>query len=295
VGTLEAIAVADRRDVDLGDSIKLKVEWSGDGNLEFFDLPDLGRLPAFEGFRSYGATDELRQRFARVATFDLAPLDPGLTEIPAVPLWVFDPEQDRYRLVETRPIPIRVRALAGSGGLEDEAGAVRAEDIRDLWTAPLAAATGGPEPGRGRSGVPLGLGLGATGGLLLAWGLLRRPLRRGSDPAAPLERRRRRALRQLGRDLGRAASPDQRYLALCAYLAARTREQAEAWVGRDPLAWWREGAYGRADAEPPAELGELVADLGALERAAFGPDVEAGSPDDGRLLGLARRLQGGVL
>jgi hypothetical protein len=78
-------------------------------------------------------------------------------------------------------------------------------------------------------------------------------------------------------------------------LAARTREQAEAWVGRDPLGWWRDGAYGRADAEPPAELAELVADLGALERAAFGPDGEAASPDDDRLLGLARRLQGGVL
>src|SRR5207247_537320 len=37
VGTIAARATADHRDVTAGDSIKVSVEWSGEGNLEFFD------------------------------------------------------------------------------------------------------------------------------------------------------------------------------------------------------------------------------------------------------------------
>ena len=56
VGTLTARASADVRDVDVGDSLKVSVEWSGRGNLEFFELPDLGRIDAFSDFRVYGSS-----------------------------------------------------------------------------------------------------------------------------------------------------------------------------------------------------------------------------------------------
>ena len=56
VGTFHASARADRTDVDVGDSIKLSVEWTGDGNLEFFAPPELDRLDAFAGFRVFGKT-----------------------------------------------------------------------------------------------------------------------------------------------------------------------------------------------------------------------------------------------
>jgi hypothetical protein len=58
VGALSARASVDRRDVDAGDSIKLTLEWTGAGNLEFFEAPDLARLETFRGFRVYGRTEE---------------------------------------------------------------------------------------------------------------------------------------------------------------------------------------------------------------------------------------------
>ncbi|MDF1797644.1 MAG: BatD family protein [Planctomycetota bacterium] len=293
VGSIEAIAVADRRDVDLGDSIKLKVEWRGDGNLEFFDLPDLARLEGFEGFRSYGATDQLKERFARVSIFDLAPIDADVTEIPAIPLWVFDPETRAYELVETRPIPIRVRALTGSG-LEDEGEVVPREDIRDID----ATALGSGGTGGGGSGpvpmVPIG---GSALGLMLAWGFVRKPLRRGLDPTAPLERRRRRALAALRKDLRQAESvgdaaavAEARHAALCRFLGARTREDESAWVGRDPMDWrGRDGTH-----LEPAPARELADCLGGLERAAFGPEASA-APTRDDVLALAKSLTQGAL
>ena len=52
VGRFHVRATTDRWDVDAGDSIKLTLEWLGEGNLEFFERPDLARLDAFRGFRS---------------------------------------------------------------------------------------------------------------------------------------------------------------------------------------------------------------------------------------------------
>ena len=295
VGRIEARATVDRRDVDLGDSLKLRVEWTGDGNLEFFDLPDLGRTPGFEGFRAYGATEELRQRFARVAVFDLAPLDPDLTELPGVPLWVYDPEEGAYGLVETDPIPIRVRALAGAAGLEVEGEVVEATDIRGLDAAGFTGRAGragrAGGVGRGDGGPPLAGVLGGLGGVVLAWGVLRRPLRGGVDPASASARRRRRARSRLVRALGRASDPAARHLALCAYLADRTGEEAVAWMGRDPALWWTEREPGPAP--DPAVLAELDAVLDGLEHASWGSGGPG--PDDRRVLAAVDALAGGVL
>jgi hypothetical protein len=113
VGELEARARVDTRDVAVGDSMKLVVDWTGDGNLEFFTPPDPGRLDAFRGFRVYGMTEEKSFDRRRV-TYDIAPVDPDMTEIPPVPLTVYDPVAGRYVEIETDPIPIRVRALEGA-------------------------------------------------------------------------------------------------------------------------------------------------------------------------------------
>ena len=58
VGVLSVRASADTRDVVVGDSIKLTVDWTGDGNLEFFEAPDLGLFDAFRGFQVYGSAEE---------------------------------------------------------------------------------------------------------------------------------------------------------------------------------------------------------------------------------------------
>ena len=277
--------MADRRDVDLGDSIKVKVEWSGDGNLEFFDLPELGRLDAFGGFRSYGATEELRQRFGRVAVFDLAPLDPKLTEVPPIPLWVFDPSVGEYALVETDPIPIRVRALEGTGGLEDVDEPDGARDIRGLGSARFAGRPAAGGTGPGGSGLPV---LGGVAGVFLAWGFLRRPLRGGVDPASARERRRRKARKVLRRALARGAGEaEARHAAVHDYLAARTGEGPAAWVGRDVVAWGAETG-GR-------DLDKLGLLLERLEAARFAPGGGADAPTDSDVWAALADAKGGGL
>src|SRR5262249_46579691 len=100
VGHITAHASADRRDVDAGESMKLAVEWTGDGNLEFFEPPDPSRMEAFKGFRVYGTTD--RKAFdRRTVTYDIAPISPDVHAIPSIPLRVFDPTKKAYVTTET--------------------------------------------------------------------------------------------------------------------------------------------------------------------------------------------------
>ena len=112
-------------------------------------------------------------------------------------------------------------------------------DIRDLHTQPAAGGDGTLIGGA----VLLWSGL----SLPLAWLFARTAVRRKGDPNAPLERRRRRALRSLGRELGSATQASAQALALARFLAARTREPDHAWVGRDPREWVTSGGGVLAD------------------------------------------------
>jgi hypothetical protein len=287
VGTLVAHAKADRRDVDLGDSIKLEVTWSGDGNLEFFDLPDLAHAPAFRGLRLFGVTDKVKSRSARVSVFDLAPTDAAIDEIPPVPLVVFDPEAGRYLTVETAAIPIRVHALEGAGGLEELESEAPRDDIRDLVVHGFTGETGvvrtRPASALSRRGQVLGV---AFVLVLSAFALLRPRLRHGLDPAAPAARRRRRALARLERELRKSSGPAAQLEAFAEFLAARTGSTSAAWKGR------------RLAHEPdfalPDELGiSLDRALGQLEEAAWGASSTA--PSNTTLVALARDLTRGGL
>jgi len=282
VGTIEAFAKADRREVELGDSIKVKVTWSGDGNLEFFDLPDLAHAPGFEGLRLFGVKDELKSRSARVSIFDLAPTDANLTEIPPIPLVVYDPEEARYKTVRTSAIPIRVHALKGTGGLADLGDEAPRDDIRDIVTRGFSGALGvAPPPVKSPFKRPDVWLPGSAAGLLLLFGFLRPRVRRGLNPAAPLERRRRRALRVLRRELAKAQSAEDKLDAFAAFLGARTRTGAAMWHGRR--------VAGAADmALAPALAERLDRHLEALEEAAWGP--HGSPPNDEELVGLAQEL-----
>lgn len=228
VGSLDVSRRVDRRDLQEGDTLQLTVSWTGEANLAFLDPPDLSRLDAFSGFRLVGTTDESFADERRVR-YDLLCADPDILEVPPVPLWTFDPETEAYRLVESRPVPIRVRAVEGTIVGFEEAGAPEAVDLADVNTTPRA----------GAGVLPLGgAALAWTGaGLPLAWLLLRTLVRRRGDPAGPEARRRRLARRRLARELASAASASAQGAALARFLAARTREPEAAWVGRDVEAW----------------------------------------------------------
>jgi hypothetical protein len=283
VGTLHASARADRTDVDVGDSIKLNVEWTGEGNLEFFTPPELDRLDAFEGFRVFGKA-ERKTAGRRVLTYDLAPTSDQLKEIPAVPLTVFDPRQNAYVTITTQPVPIRVRPLKHAMTLSDEGGGTAgALDIADIQTESEA---------RSEISAPAAALVWAVLGLVsCAWIGARTIVRRNGDPASPLLRARRRARRVLERELRRATSASEQSLALHRFLAARTGENSEAWVGRE-LSGWREA---RPEERRPAA--QATESLAGLERE-LDERIWAGSDaalDRARVLAVADELLKGGL
>jgi len=276
IGALELRASAEPRDVDAGESIKLTLDVTGQGNLEFFDALDLARQEAFRGFRYFGKTEEKSFERRRIV-YDVAPLTSAQEEIPPLRLPVFDPELGEYRVLETNPIPIRVRPLEGAVSLNDERGAERFErDLEDIEAQPRAP--------RSRTRPGAAAVLAALGAAPLLGLAARAAVRRRRDPEAPLERRRRGARRELKRALARSQGPKDELEALHAWLAARSREAPQAWLGRDVRAFAaREGAAwsgGGAD-----ELAALVADL---ERAAYGGGARAAGSE--RVLSLADRL-----
>ncbi len=254
IGRISASASAQPRDVDAGESIKWRVEWTGEGNLEFFTAPDPSRLDAFRDFRVYGKTEE-KSFERRVVVYDLAPLTSQVRAIPALPLSYYDPQEGRYTSVQTSPIEIRVRALEGASGLEGGDARERFdEDLRDIVVR--------AEPYE--RAKPLGpLVVGVLGlAVPLGWLALRTFVRRRYDPDAPRERARRRARRELRKALGAAKGPREQLSAIHGFLGARTAQNAAAWEGRRA-----------SEALPPSQreraraLEECVA---TLERAVWG-------------------------
>jgi len=281
VGRIEASATVDRRDVDAGDSIKLSVEWRGEGNLEFMVPPDPARLAAFDGFRVYGTAGDRAVGDRRRVVYDLAPVSERVEEIPPLPLVVFDPELGEYTTVATDPIPIRVRPLAKESGLAGEV---------DAAGPALAFADVHRRPGP--SGVRRGPGAAWIGSALVAlpflWIGLRTAVRRRGDPSAPAARRRRAARRRLARELRSAQSAGQQAHAVHRFLAARTGEPEEAWDGRDAPAFVRSMASDEKRVPSPQAVRELTRTLRDLEGRHWAGDDSALEARD--LLRLADRL-----
>ncbi len=294
VGEFSVSRQANRRDLDAGESLELTVTWSGQGNLEFFEPPDVTRLPAFAGFRSFGTKSEFLDGERRV-TYDLVPTSPEITEIPPVPLWIFDTKTETYRTIETENVPIRVRAPKSTSTLTTEGEHGPVSDIRDIEVQP-AEADALPRPGAATLGV-------AFVGVPVGWLLLRAFARRRGDPNAPEQRARRRARRELARALTRAGTPAEQGAALVHFLAARTGEPEQAWLGRDPIEWARERATRSLDPDgtnqgAPAQeaLRELTALFDELDLHTWGGQGTASTPlPRERILAVAEKLEAGGL
>lgn len=276
VGALMAERRLDRRDVDAGDSIELEVTWSGNANVEFFDLPDLSRLDAFEGFKVLGVESE-HDATSRRATYDLVPLSDAITEVPGVPLWTYVPEEERFVKVTTRSVSIRVRAARGLEALAGTAVPKEVFDVRDIHVDELPS-----EIGRAPSGkLILSLLLASP----LVWFLGRKLARRSGDPDSPLNRRRRRAGGKLARDLRKATNASEQARALASYLGARTREEEHAWLGRNLEDWAAEHGSKAPSSTLMAELEQLQADLDQSSWANADQVI-----DSARIRGTALRL-----
>ena len=281
VGMFDVRADVDTRDVDVGESIKLNVTWSGEGNFMFFDPPQLDRDEAFEEFRVFGSANREKGLDRRTIEFDIAPLKDTIKEIPPVSLSVYDPSKSEFLSIQTSPIRIRVRALENEVLLEgDGEGSGVQTDIEDIQTSALGTFGAGS---RLRSPDLLTLGL-LSGGVLVSWLALRTQIRRRrGDPNGPLERRRRRARKQLARDLAKASSSKDELKALNDFLAARSRESQVAWVGRDPVEHLTD-AFG----DTSERLAKVI---GRLERGAYASSKNGDeTTPESELLELADQL-----
>ncbi len=110
VGSFSVRAEASPRNLAVGESLKLFLAIQGLGNLESFDPPRLERL---DGFHLQGRTEDRRANL-RTITYDLAPLDERVKEVPSIQFVFFDPEPPAgYRSLRTQPIPLGVRPRAG--------------------------------------------------------------------------------------------------------------------------------------------------------------------------------------
>lgn len=280
VGSITAVASADRRDVDAGDSIKLTVSWSGEGNLEFFDPPDPSRTPAFQDFRIYGTTDR-KAADRRTVVYDIAPISPNAQAIPPIVLSVFDPKTRAYTSVATEPIPIRVRALAKTSTLAAlPSGPNTVLDIQDIQTEPAH----GSAPAR----LSLGFLLALAALVPIGWISTRIVVRKRGDPDSPRARARRAARKKLVKSLAAAQTAGDQARALNAFLADRTGEAREAWVGRDVRAWAR--AHRVLSDDDAAALATLEAELDEKIWARGGEKIE-----DARVLAIADRVSRGGL
>jgi len=233
VGRFAVHASAEPRTIEVGGMIRLELRIDGDGNLADFDTP---RLDFLRGFHVYGALDD-RATPVRTIRYDLAPLDPLVEMIPAIPFTSFDPhEPAAYRTVRTEPIPITVEA--GLGG---------------------TTTSRAPEPGKRIPTLPLvATGAAALALLLRAWFRhRRRRLDRAQDAAGRFRTR-------LARPGADAAA------ALTDYLAARLECAPAAVIG--PGLADRLRATG-VDPDLAARAGALVERLTA---ARYGADDDAG-------------------
>ncbi len=276
VGTLKAERRLNARDVVAGETIQLDVTWSGMANIEFFDVPDLKRLSAFEGFRVLGH-DDSHLGMERRVVYELVPLSSEVTEVPSVPLWHFNPESEAYELLETKPVPLRVAEgqgldLGDAFGEETEGEKI---DLRDVHAVGSEDTAGSPF---GTKGI-----VGSLFATILGWLLLRKHVRKYGDPDSRERRRLRQADRKLRKELAAAKDPRASSLALCHFLATQTGEESEAWVGRDALRW----AQDQDSDAAVAAATELKQILRALDEAAY---HSGSAPDRSSILKAANNF-----
>ena len=129
VGAFAIRAVAEPRELEAGQSLKLTAVIEGQGDLSRCEPPHLADL---DGFHLQGNLVE-RGAERLAVTFDLAPRDASVRAVPAIRFAYFDTTPPAgYRTLESRPIPIvvhsataRVPAAGAPEPIADGAGSTR--------------------------------------------------------------------------------------------------------------------------------------------------------------------------
>ena len=260
VGRLRLDVDANPRQVKVGETVRVKVRVSGDGNVATTPLPKV-EVP---GFKRFGAVDEVDVSGdvpVRTLTYDLAPSSVAVKEIPPFTISVFDTAAGQYRTLSSPAIPITVRPGAVVSALQDAPVASPTPEHREdaAPATPAPAPSAATESARGvkiPAALPWVLAAITPPILALAWVIARR--RR--EPAAPPSRRAtatrvfERALAAIPHDAANGAHAVG--LAFAHFLADELERPAETFVGvplADALAGAVEDATLRAECARLAE------------------------------------------
>lgn len=107
VGRLAMTVSAEPRRVRVGDSVRVRVDVTGEGNLASTVLPRV-EVP---GFKRFGVKEEIApDASARTLLYDLAPESADVRAIPSFRIPVFDTTSKSYSTLMSPPIPIVVSA-----------------------------------------------------------------------------------------------------------------------------------------------------------------------------------------
>ena len=166
MGQFAVVADTRVREVELGESVPVRLEITGTGNLAMFEPP---QLDANSGFRVLGLLDDRGAR-RRTLVYDLAARSAEVRAVPPLELHYFDPDEERYRSAASAPLPIRVRARAD----EEDGGAPRTREVPLRSTGANESSISGngaqkaSSPWRWLPVVALALGAGLAIGAVLA-------------------------------------------------------------------------------------------------------------------------------
>ncbi|MGJ3242321.1 MAG: BatD family protein [Opitutales bacterium] len=302
IGRFSLKAFPDTNEVQVGDPVTLTLSVVGRGNFDRIAPPPVAAKndawQVFDPETTFDATDPLGYSGEKRFIFTLIPREAGTTELPPVEFAYFDPDTESYETLSTGPIPVRVRANPGftpetTGSETQTLAKTDPEELPGLQ--PLAGL--GPSVGSLRPLFRQGWFLWAQAlpalALLAAAGWRRYHFKLTRDIAWLRRRLAQRTLRQVRRDIDRAAreknsrdlmAAGQRGIRAC--LSQQVGDRAYALTTDEVLAQL-EGLK-----IPEGDRAAVAAFLGQVDEAWYaGRTFEEDLPDARQLLARLRSLQ----
>jgi hypothetical protein len=131
VGKFDFSVQVPSTEVTVGDSLKVKLQLGGTGNLDYLTMPSFGDLNA-AGFREFSKRPSQSEGH-RDLELELAPQDANVKSVPRIEFSFFDPDQEKFITIERGPFPITVHPHPTGKvltGLESES----APDVIEIHT-----------------------------------------------------------------------------------------------------------------------------------------------------------------
>ena len=117
VGDFELEAGLSKQELQVGESVTLRLTVKGSGNVQMIGAPELPDLPAFKVYddKPDGAIERSGSTLSGYRSYRkaLVPLEAGDLAIPPMSLTFFDPETESYRTARTEALPLVVRPAQG--------------------------------------------------------------------------------------------------------------------------------------------------------------------------------------